>query len=200
MQRLRGLGETEGANREARTRAGRRCGAGHGGRLCRTGGRRRGLRRSVAVGRRRGAALRRALRAVSSSAARKGAPRLQQIDGGLGYYGQFSNPLPTSASYFPIAVWGAYSMETLEHRNGQGGRDQHLRLVRGHDRLGTSRSSRGRYALDRGPLRGRNTSIGSETFGLAARGRNRHDAGAGCVPGRSTRSRRDCRMMVARGT
>jgi hypothetical protein len=46
---------------------------------------------------------------VSSSAALKGAPRLQQIDGGLGYYGRFSNPLPTSASYFPIAVWGAYA-------------------------------------------------------------------------------------------
>jgi hypothetical protein len=36
---------------------------------------------------------------------------LQQIDGGLGYYGQFTNPLPTSPSFFPIGVWGAYAQE-----------------------------------------------------------------------------------------
>jgi hypothetical protein len=47
----------------------------------------------------------------STSGARTGAPRLQQIDGGLGYYGKFSNPLPTSASYFPIGVWGSYAHE-----------------------------------------------------------------------------------------
>jgi hypothetical protein len=46
-----------------------------------------------------------------SSAARTGVPKLQEIDGGLGYYGTFSNPLPTSPSYFPIGVWGAYAME-----------------------------------------------------------------------------------------
>jgi chitodextrinase len=45
-----------------------------------------------------------------------GTPTLQQVDGGLGYYGQFSNPLPTSASYFPIGVWGAYN-QTTENRN-----------------------------------------------------------------------------------
>jgi hypothetical protein len=53
---------------------------------------------------------------ASSSAARKGAPRLQEIDGGPRYYGRFSNPLPTSASYFPIAVWGAYN-QTARNRN-----------------------------------------------------------------------------------
>ena len=52
----------------------------------------------------------------STSGARNGAPRLQQIDGGLGYYGKFSNPLPTSASYFPIGVWGAYD-HTAPNRN-----------------------------------------------------------------------------------
>jgi hypothetical protein len=52
----------------------------------------------------------------STSGARKGAPRLQQIDGGRGYYGKFSNPLPTSASYFPIGVWGAYD-QTARNRN-----------------------------------------------------------------------------------
>jgi hypothetical protein len=36
---------------------------------------------------------------------------LQQIDGGLGYYGQFTNSLPTSPSFFPIGVWGAYAQE-----------------------------------------------------------------------------------------
>ena len=30
-------------------------------------------------------------------------------DGGADYYGRFSNGLPTSPSYFPIGVWGAYN-------------------------------------------------------------------------------------------
>jgi hypothetical protein len=36
---------------------------------------------------------------------------LQQVDGGLGYYGLFSNPLSSSPSYFPIGVWGSYAHE-----------------------------------------------------------------------------------------
>ena len=36
------------------------------------------------------------------------AVRLEQIDGGPGYYGRFVHPLPTSADFFPIAVWGEY--------------------------------------------------------------------------------------------
>jgi hypothetical protein len=36
---------------------------------------------------------------------------LQQIDGGLDYYAQFTNPLPTSPSFFPIGVWGSYAHE-----------------------------------------------------------------------------------------
>jgi hypothetical protein len=34
---------------------------------------------------------------------------LAAVEGGLGYYGQFANPLPTTKDYFPIAVWGAYA-------------------------------------------------------------------------------------------
>ena len=41
---------------------------------------------------------------------------LQQIDGGPGFYGQFSNPLPVSPDYFPIGVWGSYN-HTLANRN-----------------------------------------------------------------------------------
>jgi hypothetical protein len=33
---------------------------------------------------------------------------LEQVDGGPNYYGQFSGPLPSDPSYFPIAVWGSY--------------------------------------------------------------------------------------------
>ena len=33
------------------------------------------------------------------------APSLRQVDGGVGYYGRFSNALSTDVSYFPIAVW-----------------------------------------------------------------------------------------------
>ena len=38
------------------------------------------------------------------------APTLEQVDGGPGYYGQFPNPLPSDPSWFPIGVWGTYSM------------------------------------------------------------------------------------------
>jgi hypothetical protein len=31
------------------------------------------------------------------------------VDGGVGYYGLFSNPLPTDRSFFPRAVWGSYN-------------------------------------------------------------------------------------------
>jgi F5/8 type C domain len=34
---------------------------------------------------------------------------LQAVDGGVGYYGLFSNPLPTDRSFFPRAVWGSYN-------------------------------------------------------------------------------------------
>ena len=37
---------------------------------------------------------------------------LRQVDGGAGYYGQFSNALPTADTYFPIAVWGSYNHTT----------------------------------------------------------------------------------------
>ena len=37
------------------------------------------------------------------------APALEQVDGGPGYYGQFSSPLPVDASYFPIGTWGSYN-------------------------------------------------------------------------------------------
>ena len=30
---------------------------------------------------------------------------LREVDGGTGYYARFSNPLPTSADYFPIGAW-----------------------------------------------------------------------------------------------
>jgi hypothetical protein len=41
---------------------------------------------------------------------------LRQVDGGLGYYGRFSNALPTDPSYFPIGVWGSYN-HTQANRN-----------------------------------------------------------------------------------
>ena len=37
--------------------------------------------------------------------------RLRTVDGGAGYYGGFSNPLPASRAYFPIAVWSEYVYE-----------------------------------------------------------------------------------------
>ena len=42
---------------------------------------------------------------VSASTARRSVPKLRQVDGGPGYYGRFSNALPSKPSYFPIGVW-----------------------------------------------------------------------------------------------
>ena len=42
--------------------------------------------------------------------AEKKAPRLVGVDGGPDYYGRFSHSLPTSPSFFPVGVWGAYDM------------------------------------------------------------------------------------------
>jgi hypothetical protein len=35
----------------------------------------------------------------------RGPDDLQRVDGGLRWYGRFSNPLPTAPSFFPIGVW-----------------------------------------------------------------------------------------------
>ena len=37
-----------------------------------------------------------------------GQVQLTPIDGGLNYYAQYSNPLPSTPDFFPIGVWGAY--------------------------------------------------------------------------------------------
>jgi hypothetical protein len=49
---------------------------------------------------------------VGALTAPRKAPRLRRVDGGPGYYGRFSNALPTSPSYFPIGVW----LECLDSR------------------------------------------------------------------------------------
>jgi hypothetical protein len=41
----------------------------------------------------------------TGGAAHRRTPRLRPVDGGPGYYGRFSNALPSSRSYFPIGVW-----------------------------------------------------------------------------------------------
>jgi hypothetical protein len=45
----------------------------------------------------------------TTQAPTSGTVTLRQVDGGAGYYGRFSNPLPTSSDYFPIGVWGSYN-------------------------------------------------------------------------------------------
>jgi hypothetical protein len=108
---LRRLGETEGANREARAKRAAFAvlgtavvvlaliGVGGAFAVPSSSGDDEALRSGVVS------------REVSTSVAGRGAPRLQEIDGGLGYYRKFSNPLSASASFFPIGVWGAYAME-----------------------------------------------------------------------------------------
>src|SRR4051812_6093844 len=41
----------------------------------------------------------------SRPAVTHGAPRLQQVDGGTGYYAKYSHALPTGRHFFPIATW-----------------------------------------------------------------------------------------------
>jgi hypothetical protein len=42
---------------------------------------------------------------------------LTQVDGGTSYYGQFSNPLSTASSYFPVGVWGSYAVQEQANRD-----------------------------------------------------------------------------------
>jgi hypothetical protein len=55
----------------------------------------------------RGASFRSDLTAANlgTRTARRSAPRLRPVDGGLRYYSRFSNALPSRPSYFPIGVW-----------------------------------------------------------------------------------------------
>src|SRR5215813_8047884 len=41
----------------------------------------------------------------SAASPRAAAMTVQQVDGGPGFYGGFSSPLPSSSSYFPLGVW-----------------------------------------------------------------------------------------------
>jgi hypothetical protein len=41
----------------------------------------------------------------AASALRSAAISLEPVDGGVGYYGRFSHPLPSNADYFPIGAW-----------------------------------------------------------------------------------------------
>jgi hypothetical protein len=40
-----------------------------------------------------------------ATVAKRGALRLQHVDGGPGYWGRFSNALPRTPNYFPVGVW-----------------------------------------------------------------------------------------------
>jgi hypothetical protein len=42
---------------------------------------------------------------LSRESRKSKSPTLRRVDGGLGYYRRFSNPLPSDPSYFPIGVW-----------------------------------------------------------------------------------------------
>jgi hypothetical protein len=44
-----------------------------------------------------------------------GTVTLQQVDGGLGYFGQFSNSFPTSPDYFMIASWCRPAFDQAQH-------------------------------------------------------------------------------------
>src|SRR5215470_10254029 len=43
--------------------------------------------------------------AWSAASPRAAAMTVQQVDGGPGFYGGFSSPLPSGSSYFPLGVW-----------------------------------------------------------------------------------------------
>ena len=47
---------------------------------------------------------------------------LEQVDGGLGYYGRFSNALPSDPGYFPIGVWfeSVVSQNDIDKDKGAG--------------------------------------------------------------------------------
>ena len=84
------------------------------------------------------------------------------VDGGAGYYGQFSNPLPTDPGYFPIGVWGSYDF-TAANVPRQGRRHQHVRLERRHRCPGADLATAGSRSLP--GARELQANIGSHTTG-----------------------------------
>ena len=138
-------------------------------------------------------------RAVSTSAAGKRAPRLQEVDGGLGYYGRFSDPLSTSASYFPIGVWGAYSMERSNIAKDKAvGLNTYVWFADPSARYVANARAAGMHLIVNRSEGG--SHIGSETFGRLLGDELDMQEGPGRVRAKSTRSSRRYRTMAARGT
>ena len=47
---------------------------------------------------------------VPASVAGDGSFELRDVDGGVNYYSQFTNSMPTDPAYFPVAQWGVYDL------------------------------------------------------------------------------------------
>ena len=102
--------------------------------------------------------------ATSSPQKRGLAVALEEVDGGQGYYGEFSHPLPSGKSYFPIGVWfeGVWSQADIDKDLDVGlntyvvlAADSSLALVRNH----------GMKALPHRGTGGDPPGLGSETAG-----------------------------------
>jgi hypothetical protein len=91
---------------------------------------------------------------------------LEEVDGGLDWYGQFSNPLPSDPSYFPIGTW---LMTALDQGEIDLDKAAGLNLYVGvADPEGSNRSllrTNGMKALIQADERTRFTDIGTETAG-----------------------------------
>jgi hypothetical protein len=102
------------------------------------------------------------IRFTTTGGATSSAVTLRQVDGGPGYYGQFSNALPTAASYFPIGVWGSYN-HTQANRDLDAAAGLNLYVWAADNIFMSQIRSDGRFRVIQDE--GNRSGVGSETAG-----------------------------------
>jgi hypothetical protein len=95
-------------------------------------------------------------------------PTLEQVDGGPGYFGRFSNALPSRASYFPIAVWFAGVRSQADIRSDKAAGLNTYVVLTGDTNLSLLRRNGMKAFLQRSEWSSART-IGSETAGWELR-------------------------------
>ena len=91
-------------------------------------------------------------------------PSLREVEGGPGYYGRFSNALPTSPSDFPVGVWfESVSSQSDINLDKDAGLNLYVGMT-SNSNLGLVRSN-GMRAIIQSDERTKFTGVGSETVG-----------------------------------
>jgi hypothetical protein len=89
---------------------------------------------------------------------------VQQVDGGTGWYGQFSNPFPADPSYFPIGVWfESVTSQADVDKDKDTGLNTYVVLT-GNSSMSLLRGNGMKALVQHGEWTS-NSSVGSETAG-----------------------------------